>query len=114
MGFKSDFVEKERIQESTKIILKYPTRIPIIVEKDEKCKLNDINKKKYLVPRDMAMNQFIFIIRKRINLEPSQSLFIMVGDRLTSSNVVLGEIYENHKDEDGFLYMIYTSENTFG
>ena len=114
MGFKSDFEVKERIQESKKIVLKYPTRIPIIVEKDDKCKLNNINKKKYLVPRDMAMNQFIFIIRKRINLESSQSLFVMVGDRLTSSNMTLGEIYENHKYEDGFLYMIYTSENTFG
>jgi GABA(A) receptor-associated protein len=114
MGFKSDFEVKERIQESKKIVLKYPTRIPIIVEKDDKCKLNNINKKKYLVPRDMAMNQFIFIIRKRINLESSQSLFVMVGGRLTSSNMTLGEIYENHKDEDGFLYMIYTSENTFG
>jgi len=114
MGFRSDFEEKERIQESNKIILKYPTRIPIIVERHVNCKFNDINKKKYLVPRDMAMNQFIFIIRKRINLESSQSLFVTVGDRLTSSNISLGEIYENHKDEDGFLYMIYTSENTFG
>jgi len=114
MGFKLDFDKKERICESTKIIIKYPTRIPIIVEKYTSCKLNDINKKKYLVPKDMSMNQFIFIIRKRINLESSQSLFVMVGDRLTSSNISIGEIYENHKDEDGFLYVIYTSENTFG
>ena len=114
MGFKSDLCEINRIQESNKILLKYPTRIPIIVEKHTNCKFNDINKKKYLVPKDMVMNQFIYIIRKRIKLESYQTLFVMVGDGLTSSNITLGEIYENRKDKDGFLYITYTSENTFG
>ena len=41
--------------------------------------ITEINKKKYLVPKDMPMNQFVFIIRKRIKLDPSQSLFIMVN-----------------------------------
>tara|TARA_B100001115_G_C15764912_1_gene374992 strand:- start:236 stop:580 length:345 start_codon:yes stop_codon:yes gene_type:complete len=114
MGFKEEYNEKSRHQESTKIILKYPTRIPIIVEKQENCLLNNIHKKKYLVPRDMLMNQFIFIIRKKIHLDPSQALFVMINNQLSSSTESLGEIYEKHQDKDGFLYMTYTSENTFG
>ena len=26
----------------------------------------------------------------------------------------MGEIYQQHRDEDGFLYMAYGGENTFG
>ena len=29
-------------------------------------------------------------------------------------SVSVGEIYEEHKDEDGFLYVQYSGENTFG
>ena len=27
---------------------------------------------------------------------------------------MMSAIYEEHKDEDGFLYMTYSGENTFG
>jgi len=114
MIFKDKFSPKSRELESSKILLKYPTRIPIIVEKQENCKLKEINKNKYLVPRDMIMNQFIYVIRKRIELEPSESLFVMTANQLVSSNMTMGEIYEKYCEEDGFLYITYTSENTFG
>ena len=50
-------------KESDKIMNKYPSRIPIIVEKAHKCHLNDIDKQKYLAPKDLKMNQFLFVIR---------------------------------------------------
>ena len=103
-----------RKMECKKILLKHPDKIPIIVEKNDKCHLNEINKKKYLSPNDMLINQFIFIIRKRISLEPSQSLFVMINNKLVPIGKTLGELYEDEKNEDGFLYMVYTSENTFG
>jgi hypothetical protein len=59
---------EERLSESNRIIEKYPDRLPIIVEKKNTCKLNDIDKNKFLVPSDMALTQFIYIIRKRIKL----------------------------------------------
>ena len=27
---------------------------------------------------------------------------------------LMSDIYEDHKDEDGFLYITYSGENTFG
>ena len=114
MSFKEDYTEEMRIQESNKIITKYPTRIPIIVEKSEKSDLIDIKKKKYLVPKDLTLQQFIFIIRKRIKLESSQALFVMINNTLSPATLNLGEIYEKQKDKDGYLYITYSSENTFG
>tara|TARA_B100001093_G_C26602280_1_gene916445 strand:+ start:571 stop:915 length:345 start_codon:yes stop_codon:yes gene_type:complete len=114
MKFKGDYSENIRIQESNKILIKYPTRIPIIVERSDNCELNDIKKKKYLVPKDLTLQQFIFIIRKKIQLDPSQALFVMVNNKLSPASLNFGEIYEKDKDNDGFLYITYTSENTFG
>ena len=114
MGFKENFGESERANESKKIIFKYPSRIPIIVERYKDCSLNEINKNKYLVPKDLTMGQFVGIIRKRINLDPAQALFIMINNKLVPNVESMGTIYENEKNIDGFLYLVYTSENTFG
>jgi GABA(A) receptor-associated protein len=112
--FKNKFTEKYRITECERIKNKYPNRIPIIVCKDKNCKLVNIDKQKFLVPKDMNMGQFIYIIRKRISLESSEALFVLVNHHLIPGNNVLDEVYEKHKDKDGFLYVSYTSENTFG
>ena len=105
---------EKRYQESKNILAKYPERIPIIVEKYEGCELPEIDKLKYLVPKDMTMPQFIFVIRKRIKLTPSQTLFVMVNNTLVGSSKLISEIYDELKDKDGFLYVTYTNENTFG
>ena len=114
MKFKTDNNFELRKLESDKITKKYPNRIPIIIEKADGCILKDIDKTKYLAPKDLNMNQFIYVIRKRIKLDNSQSIFFIVGNNVCPSNVPLSSIYEEHKDKDGFLYIIYTSENTFG
>ena len=114
MNFKEDFSLERRKSESNKIMEKYPSRIPIIVEKGNDCQLKHIDKKKYLVPRDLNMNYFIYVIRRRIDLEPSESLFLLVNNQLCPSNDSISDIYEKHADQDGFLYIKYTAENTFG
>lgn len=114
--FKKTHTLEERKQESKKIMEKYEDRIPIVIFKDEKCKnLQDINKNKFLAPTDLTLAQFLCVVRKRIELDESQALFIFVDDStLAASSQTIGTIYQNHKDEDGFLYMIYCSENVFG
>ena len=104
----------QRKNESTKIILKYPDKIPVIVNKCNNSPLNTLNKNKFLVEKDMKFMNFVFIIRKNIELDKSQSLFTLVNNTLVNSNQTMGEIYNDHKNEDGFLYVVYTSENTFG
>lgn len=114
MSFKEVHDLETRKKESNKIVFKYPGRIPVIVERSKICELPDISKKKYLVPKDLTMSQFIYIIRKRIEIDSSKSLFIMVNDHLVPSAKSMGVIYDDDHDADGFLYMTYTSENTFG
>lgn len=114
MDFKTKNNFEDRLSESTKIMEKYPLRVPIIVEKCNNSLINEIDKNKYLVPSDLNMNQFVYIIRKRIKLDKSQSIFLMINDTICPSNTPIGVVYNDHKDNDGFLYIKYTSENTFG
>lgn len=94
---------------------KYPDRIPIIVEKDKNSRnLNNIDKSKFLVPYELTLGQFLHIIRQRTKIEPAQSIYLFCGNTLPPTSQTLGNIYKEQKDEDGFLYIIYCAENTFG
>lgn len=108
----SDF--NKRCQESKRIMNKYLDRIPVIVNKSDNSNIQDIDKKKYLVPRDMYISQFSYIIRKNIKLNESEALFITINNNLVPTNITMSEIYKKDHNEDGFLYVVYSSENTFG
>ncbi len=113
-NLKNKYSFDKRKQESDEIKNKYPDRVPVIVQKFHDCELPDVDKCKFLVPNDLSMSQFLFVIRKRIQLEPSQSLIITINGNLVPGSTLLRQIYDDMKDNDGFLYVIYTSENTFG
>ena len=113
--FQEEYTFEYRKREFLKIIKKYPNRIPVIVEKNIKCdKLIDIKKKKYLVPNELNISSLIYLIRKNMKLDPSQSLFLMTNSKILNHNKPISDTYEENKSEDGFLYIYYTSENTFG
>jgi len=107
--------------ESDRILSKYPDRVPIIVIKNKLCKdLPNIDKIKFLVPHDLSVYKFSFILRKKLNL-PSHQAFIMYhtdpynsSKRFLNGSSLITEIYDNYKSPDGFLYLEYDSENTFG
>ena len=105
---------KKRLQESTRIMEKYPYRIPIICSRSAHSDVPILDKQKYLVPSDLTMGQFIFVIRKRIKLDASIGLFLFVNNMLPPTASLLSEIYDKYRDDDGFLYITYSGENTFG
>lgn len=114
--FKKDLSLEKRMEESKRILDKYPDRIPIIVDKlkENNIDIPDIDKKKYLVPNDLTIGQFQFVIRKRIKLDSQKALFIFINNKLPVTSDLLKNVYEKDKDEDGFLYINYSGENTFG
>ncbi|OAY83185.1 Autophagy-related protein 8e, partial [Ananas comosus] len=111
----SDFppVEKRKA-DAASTRAKYPDRVPVIVEKAEKSDVPDIDRKKYLVPSDMTLGHFVHVIRKRINLSAEKAMFMFVDNVLPPTGVLMSKLYEDKKDDDGFLYIFYSGENTFG
>jgi GABA(A) receptor-associated protein len=113
--FKKNHSFTKRKEESTRIKEKYDNRVPVIVEKDQKSDLKDMDKSKFLAPHDLTLGQFLYVIRKRINIDSSAALYIFVNDNvLVNTSATIINIYEKYKDEDGFLYITYCSENVFG
>ncbi|XP_062091579.1 autophagy-related protein 8f [Humulus lupulus] len=112
--FKQEHNFEKRRAEAARIREKYPDRIPVIVEKAEKSEIPNIDKKKYLVPADLTVGQFVYVIRKRIKLSAEKAIFIFVDNVLPPTGGLMSTIYEEKKDDDGFLYVTYSGENTFG
>ena len=104
----------ERKLESSKIHTKYPDRTPVILEKLRSSDIPDIDKYKFLIPKDLTLAEFIYVIRKRIKLKPEKAIFLFCNNTVPSSSALMSKIYDEYKNEDGFLYINYSSENTFG
>ncbi|KAG6754577.1 hypothetical protein POTOM_040369 [Populus tomentosa] len=105
---------ERRQAEASRIREKHPDRVPVIVEKAGRSDVPDIDKKKYLVPADLTVGQFVYVVRKRIKLSPEKAIFVFVKNTLPPTATLMSVLYEENKDEDGFLYMTYSGENTFG
>lgn len=112
--FKKEYSFDKRLSESSRIINKYPERIPIICEKSEKSNVEEIDKKKYLVPSDLTCAQFIFVIRRRLKLSAEKAIFLFINGLIPQSSETIRNLYYKNKDKDGFLYITYASENVFG
>lgn len=106
----------------------------VIVEKAPKARIGDLDKKKYLVPSDLTVGQFYFLIRKRIHLRPEDALFFFVNNVIPPTSATMGNLYQvnkpersaekwvsiisvafqEHHEEDFFLYIAYSDENVYG
>ena len=116
MGYKDSKSLSQRVVESTNVRRKFPNKIPIIVEKASRIAsdIPEINKSKYLVPGDLSFGQFIYVIRKQLQLPPDKALFLFVNNVLLPSSILMMEAYSHYVDLDGFMYVVYSGESTFG
>ena len=114
ISFKNEHTFEKRKDEADRIRIKYPDRIPVIAEMSDKSDLPDIDKKKYLVPADLTMGQFVYVIRKRIKLPADQAIFIFVNNILPPAASLMSQIYKDHADADGFVYCYISGESSFG
>ena len=113
--FKETHSFEDRNREATRIREKYPDRIPVICEKSPNDTLiPKIDKIKYLIPCDLTIGQFIYVIRKRVNIAPEKAIFMFVNGMIPPSSELISRVYDKEQDDDGFLYVTYAGENTFG
>ena len=91
---------------------------------------------RYLVPADLTVGQFVYVIRKRIKVSPEKAIFMFVKNVLPPTGgsafllrclhatqvplrggglspalaaaALMSDVYEDHKDDDGFLYITYS------
>lgn len=117
-GFKERSLE-DRSRVSAKLLGRYPDRIPIIVDRPppsftRRDTTPPIDKHKFLVPKDLTMGKFVYEVRKHIKIDSQQSIFLFVNGTLIPNSESISRTYSRYKDMDGFLYITYATEDTFG
>ena len=65
-----------------------------------KQQIKQIDKKKYLVPKDITVGQFVFIIRKRIKLSQEKAIFLFLNNNIPPTSSLISELYGEQKEEE--------------
>lgn len=89
------------------IMRKHYGKVPIIVEGK-----NVINKT--IVPRNMKFGEFIKCISERNLYDPNKTLIFLINKQLFPHDLIMGELYDDYKSKDEFLYVTWTEESSFG
>ena len=99
--FKDKYTFEQRSKESSAIKLKYPNRVPCILERSG-TNIDEMDKKKFLIPKDLTVGQFIFVVRQRLALDASRAIFLFFNSNtLVNTSETIGCSYINHSDKDG-------------
>ena len=117
---KNPFTEKtpdfeKRKSESAHITSKHSDRKPVIAYTDDS-KFLPLEKYKYLVPEDTTMAQFMSVLRRKLTVSKEEAIFVFVNDGkiIPPTSSTIGDIYREHAKDDGFLYVKFAGENSFG
>ena len=105
---------EERKSECDKIRQKHPDKIPVILVASPSSSLGELETNKYLLPSDLTVGHFIYVIRTKMKLSSEKAFFLFIDGIIPATTSILGQLYDKHKSEDGFIYFTITSENTFG
>lgn len=109
---------EERKRVASQIIAKYPNSIPIICEpsKTSKIELSKEFKHKYLIPKSATVAGLLINLRQHINMKPETALYLFVypNEVMPPTSASILDLYNKYKMEDGFLYLTFSEENTFG
>eukprot|EP00922_Rhytidocystis_sp_ex-Travisia-forbesii_P037152 GHVS01055370.1.p1 GENE.GHVS01055370.1~~GHVS01055370.1.p1 ORF type:complete len:148 (+),score=18.07 GHVS01055370.1:438-881(+) len=77
----------------------------------------------FLVPMNMLVGEFKYIIHKHINqcaqihgmaMTHEKTIYLFVNNTAPKAGALIQEVYEAHMADDGFLYIEYSCENTLG
>lgn len=86
---------EERRQKSERIRSRYPDRVPIVLKSDRSLDI----KKKYIVPGDMTLLEFLIDIKQVDKVSSS-----LRGKPLNRKHTLF-QVCQDHGSDDGFLYI---------
>lgn len=111
--FRQRFTLSQRRAEYGRIESHLQSKIPVVVECGS-ANTPQIDKEKFLLPPELTVSQFAYVVRRRMKLAKSESIFLLTNNRLSTATSTIRDLYRQHRSDDGFLYITYTTENTFG
>ena len=64
----------------------------------------------------MTVATILQLLKNNIKVKDTTAIYIIVPDKniMLSGSQSISYIYDNYKNDDGFLYLEYCTENVFG
>jgi len=115
--FKERFTYQDRKNKFNKFKEIYPDRIPVVLQPEQRYKngsLNPMKKSFYLFGENVSVCKILQFIRSEIKIGDETAIWLFVNGIVPQMTSTLNSLYENNKDNDGFLYIVYCGELTFG
>ena len=112
--YKEEYSLETRLQDYQKLMSMWPDKIPIVAEKTKNSGLTDLAKPKMLCPENFRFSQFLACLRAKLCLNARQSLFVFINKKIITSDSVMKKVYEENRNEDGFLYVEYCENEYLG
>jgi GABA(A) receptor-associated protein len=112
--FKMVYSFDKRKQESDRIKTLNPDKIPVVIERADKTTIQNLKKTKYLIDKDMTIGQLMYFLRRDIKLQSYEAMFLFINNIIPTTGEKVSTVYDKHADKDGFMYITYCGENTFG
>ncbi len=108
-------VSKNKIEE---MIKKHPNRVPIIISSNS---FKEHGQHRFIVPNNITIAEFMKILRNKVSLRPEEAIYVFVKDItiskegiLVPSSSTVESIYNQYKDKNLVLNLIYEKEEIFG
>lgn len=112
--FKSIKSFSERSSLSSKLRAAHPDRYPIIFQR-KSTHDPELSQVKYLVPGFITLASLYSKVLPNIKFHsPNDTLIFFINGSMLNNSSLISSIYDNYSNDDGFLYITYATESTFG
>jgi len=98
---------------SAKMRAVYPLHFPLVVERRGRGD-PPLPKSRFLVAGEKRVAEALAQIRGEMSLAPHEALFFLARGQMVNPGETILRLHERASDEDGFLYLVYSREDSFG
>ena len=106
----------QRMLTAQNLRTRYQGRSFVIIEVKNLDNVPENLPEKYIVPKDRTLAAFLSELRsKYLTINQNQAVFLFISGRyILDMTTTFEYIEDKYGDEDGFLYILISGENTFG
>ena len=103
---------EERKKKSKVYLDNNPSKVPVLVESVEK--EWEFEKSKFLLPKNFNIAKLALMVKQYKKSKEDEAMYIYAGNRIMRADKLIGKIYEEYKEKDGFLYLRISNVPSLG